>query len=59
MFYNPPGNFKPGGHRRLNYIRSISRDTGLSSTSDISSAMNDRPIWQTICDNVGIDVEPT
>ena len=57
LFYNPPGNFKPGGHRRLNYIRSILRDTGLSSTSDISSAMNDRSIWQTICDNVGVDVE--
>jgi len=57
LFYNPPRNFKPGGHRRLNYIKSISRDTGLSSTSDISSAMNDRSFWQTICDSVGINVE--
>jgi len=57
LFYNPPGNFKPGGYRRLKYIKSISHDTGLSSTTDISSAMNDRSIWQTICDNVGIDVE--
>jgi len=57
LFYNPPGNFKPGRHQRLNYIKSISRDTGLSSTSDILCAMNDRSIWQTICDSVGIDVE--
>ena len=56
IFYTP-GTFRRGGYSLMNYIKSIIRDTGLSSTDDISRAMMDRSVWHNICQQAsGIDV---
>ena len=57
LFYEPVGTFKPGGHRRMTYVKSILRDSGLPTIKDVSKAMTDRSTWRKICEGMRIDVK--
>jgi len=57
LFFEPDGTFRPGGHVRTNYVKTLLRDSGLSTISDLSQAMAPRDEWRNICNVTGVDVD--
>jgi len=57
LFFEPAGTFRPGGHVRTNYVKTLLRDSGLSTISDLSQAMTSRDEWRDICNVAGVDVD--
>jgi len=57
LFFEPPGTFRLGRHARMTYVKTLLRDSGLSTIADLSQAMASRAVWRDICDVVGVDVD--
>jgi len=59
LFFEPADTFRPGGHVRTNYVKTLLRDSGLSTISDLSQAMASRNEWRDkpICNVAGVDVD--
>jgi len=48
MFYNPPGIFERGGQVRLNFVKQLVRDTGMTEF-ELPRTMTNREAWRAIC----------
>jgi len=46
LFFEPAGTFRPGGHVCTNYVKTLLRDCGLSTISDLSQAMASHVEWR-------------
>jgi hypothetical protein len=47
MFYNPVGVFRRGGHVRLNFVKELVRDTGMTER-ELPTVMANREAWRTV-----------
>jgi len=56
LFFEPTGTFQVGGHARMTYVKTLLRDSGLSTIADLSQAMASRAVWRDICNIAGVDV---
>jgi len=57
LLFKPTGTFRPGGHARMTYIKTLLFDSGLSTIADLSQAMASRAVWCDICNVAGVDVD--
>ena len=53
IFYNPTGVFRQGGHVRLNFVKELMRDTGMTER-ELPTVMANREGWRTVMLNAGI-----
>jgi len=41
----------------MTYVKTLLRDSGLSTVADLSQAMSSRAVWRDICNVAGVDVD--
>jgi len=46
LFFERAGTFRSGGHVRMTYVKSLLRNSGLSTISDLSQALASRAEWR-------------
>ena len=56
LFFGPTGTFRPGWHARMTYVKTLFRDSGLSTIADLSQAMASHAVWRDICNVSEVDV---